>query len=137
MDSNAKYLTNIYELFTFKQLITEPTLVNVNSSSIIYHIATTSPRNIVKAGVIHISLGDNFMVFCVRKFEGGVINDHKTIKARRMKNVKEQMFLNEVASINWLRALGQTDDINALVSNWSKSISLIIEKHAPVVLVSE
>ena len=127
----------IYELFTFKQLITEPTLVNVYSSSIIYHIATTSPRNIVKAGVIPISLGDHFMVFCVRKFEGGVVNDHETIKARRMKNIKEQMFLNEVASINWLRALGQTDDINALVSNWSKSILLIIEKHAPVVLVSE
>ena len=37
MDSNAKHLTNIYVLFTFKQLITEQTLVNVTSYSIIYH----------------------------------------------------------------------------------------------------
>ena len=72
------------------------------------------------------------MVFCVRKFEGGVRKDHKTIKTRRMKNFNEQMFLNDVASINWLRALVQTDDINIVVSNWSNLFSSIIEKHAPV-----
>ena len=132
MDSNAKHLTNIYELFTFKQLITEPTRVTANSSSIIDHIATTSPRNIVTAGVIPISLSDHFMVFSVRKFEGGVIKDHKTIKTRRMKNFNEQMFLNDVASINWIRALGQTDDINILVRNWSSLFSSVIEKHAHV-----
>ena len=132
MDNNAKHLTNIYELFTFKQLIAEPTRVTANSSSIIDHIATTSPRNIVTAGVIPTFLSDHFMVFCVRKFEGGVIKDHKTIKTRRMKNFNEQMFLNDVASINWIRALGQTDDINILVRNWSSLFSSVIEKHAPV-----
>ena len=73
LDSNAKHLTNIYELFTFQQLITEPTRVTGNSSSILDHIATTSPRNIVKAGVTQISLSDHFIVFCVRTFEGGVL----------------------------------------------------------------
>ena len=132
MDSNAKHLTNIYELFTFKQLITERTCVTANSSSIIDHIATPFPRNIVKAGVIPVSLSDHFMVFCVRKLEGGVIKDLKTIKTRRMKNLNEQVFLNDVASINWIRALGQTDDINMLVRNWSSLLSSVIEKHAPV-----
>ena len=72
------------------------------------------------------------MVFYVRKFEGGVIKDHKTIKTPRMKNVNEQMFLNDVASINWLKALGQTDDINIFVNSWSNLFSSITEKHAPV-----
>ena len=63
MDSIAKPLTNIYELFTFKRLITEPTCVTANSSSIIDHIATTSPRTIVQAGVILISFSDYFIVF--------------------------------------------------------------------------
>ena len=71
MDSNAKHLTDIYELFAFKQFITEPTRVTANSSSIIDHAATMSPRNVVKAGIIPISLSDHFMVFCVRKFERG------------------------------------------------------------------
>ena len=57
------------------------------------------------------------MVFCVRKFEGGVTKDHKTIKTRRMNNFNEQTLLNDVDSINWIRALGQTDDINILVRN--------------------
>ena len=132
MDSNAKHLTDIYDLFTNKQLITEPTRVTPNSSSIIDHIATTSPKNIVKSGVFQISLSDHFMVYCVRKFEGGVLKDHKKIKTRRMKIFNEQMFLMDVASINWVKALGQTDDINVLVSNWSKLFSSVIEKHAPV-----
>ena len=118
MDSNAKHLTNIYELYIFKQLVTEPTRFTANSSSIVDHIATTSPRSIAKAGEISISLSDQFMVFCVRKFEVGVLKDHKTIKTRRVENFNEQMFLTDVASINWIRALGQTDDINILVSNW-------------------
>ena len=80
MDSNAKHFINIYELFAFKQLITEPTRVTANSSPIIDHTATTSVRNIVKAGVIPISLSDHFMVFCVRKFEGEVLKDHKRSK---------------------------------------------------------
>ena len=45
--------------------------------------------------------------------------DYKTIKTQRMKNFNEVMFLTDVASINWIRALGQTDEINILVSNSS------------------
>ena len=42
------------------------------------------------------------------------------------------MFLTDVASIDWIRALGQTDDIDILVSNWSNLFSSVVEKHAPV-----
>ena len=100
MDSIAKPLTNIYEFFTFKRLITEPTRVTANSSSIIDHKATTSPRTIVKAGVLLISFSDYFMVFRARKFEDGEIQDRKPIKMRRMKSFNKQMFLTDVASIN-------------------------------------
>ena len=128
LDSNAKHLTDIYDLFTYKQLITEPPRVTPNSSSIIDHIATTSPKNIVKSGVFPISLSDHFMVYCVRKFEGGVLKDHKMIRTRRMKKFNKQMFLMDVASINWVKALGKTDDINVLVSNWSKLFSSVIKE---------
>ena len=37
-----------------------------------------------------------------------------------MNTKNEQMFLMNVASVNWVMALGQTDDINLLVSNCSK-----------------
>ena len=98
----------------------EPTRITTSSSSIIDHITTTSSKNIVKAWVLPISLSDHFMVFCVCTFEGGVLKDHKTINTRKVKNFNEQMFLRDVASIKWVKALGQTDDVNVLVSNWSK-----------------
>jgi len=69
MDSNAKHLINIYEPFTCKQLIKESTHVTASTSAIVDHISKTYPRNI--AEVVLISLSDHFMVFCVRKFEGG------------------------------------------------------------------
>ena len=72
------------------------------------------------------------MVFCVRKFKGGVLKDHKKIQTLRMKNVSEQMLLADVASINWIRVLCQTNDISIPVSNWSSLFSSVIEKHAPV-----
>ena len=66
-------------------------------------------------------------------FKGkGVLEDHKTINTRKIKNFNEQMFLRNVASINWVKALDQTDDVNVLVSNWSRLFSSVIEKHAPV-----
>ena len=49
-----------------------------------------------------------------------------------MKNFSEQMFLKDIASIIWVKALDQTDDVNVLVSNWSRLFSSVIEKHAPV-----
>ena len=58
-----------------------------------------------------------------------MLKDHKTIKTRKMKSFNEQMVLTDVASIDWIRALGQTDDIDILVSNCSNLFSLVIEKH--------
>ena len=49
-----------------------------------------------------------------------------------MKNFNEQMFLRDAASINWVKALDQTDDVNVLVSNWSQLFSSVIKKQAPV-----
>ena len=42
------------------------------------------------------------------------------------------MFLIDVARIDWIRALGQNDDIDILVRHWSNLFSSVIEKHAPV-----
>ena len=93
--------------------------MRLSKSIIIDHIDTSS-RNIAKSEGIPISLSDDFKVFCVHKFDGALLKDHKTIKTRRMNTKNEQMFLMNAASVNWAKALGQTDDINLLVSNCSK-----------------
>ena len=123
----------IYELFSFKQLIEEPTRVTLVTATVIDHVATTCPRNIIKSGVLGVSLSDHYMVYCIRKFNGAVEKGHKNIKTNKMKNFNEETFLADFSGICWEQILTETDDINLLVSFWSEMLSLIIEKHAPLI----
>ena len=52
-----------------------------------------------------------------------------------MKNFKEEAFLADVFGICWEQMLTETDDIAVLVSSWSHLFSLIIEKHAPIIVM--
>ena len=47
IDNDTRHVTSLYEVFSFNQLIKEPTRVTLDTSSIIDHIATTRARNIV------------------------------------------------------------------------------------------
>ena len=132
IDNNSKHMLDLYELFSFKQLVEEPTRVTLTTSSIIDHIATTCARNIVKSGVHEVFMSDHYMVYCIRKFNGAVEKDHKVIKTRKMKNFNEDAFLADVSGICWELLLTETDDINTLVNNWSNLFSMIIDKHAPI-----
>ena len=129
----TKHIFSLYELFSFKLLIEEPTRVTLNTATVIDHVAITCPRNIIKSGVLEFSLSDHYMVYCIRKFNGAVEKGHKKIKTRKMKNFNEEAFLADVSGICWEQMLTETDDINVLVNYWSEMSSLIIEKHAPLI----
>ena len=62
-DNNAIHISSLYELFSLKQLIEEPTRVTLTTSSMIDHVATTSARNIIEAGVHKVSMSDHYMIF--------------------------------------------------------------------------
>ena len=124
IDNNSKHILDLYELFSFKQLIEEPTRVTLNSSSIIDHIATTRARNIVKSGLYEVSLRDHYMVHCIGKFNGAVEKGHRMIKTQKKKKFNEEAFLADVSGICWEQMLAGTDDIDVLVSNWSNLFSL-------------
>ena len=132
IDNDTRHVTSLYELFSFNQLIIEPTRVTLDTSSIIDYIATTFARNILKYGVHEVSISDHYMVYCIRKFNGAIEQDHKMIKTRKMKIFNEQAFPSDVAGINWEQMLNETDDINVLVNHWTNMFFFIIDKHAPL-----
>ena len=132
-DNNAKHISSLYEIFSFKQLIEEPTRVTLVTVTVIDHVATTCPRNIIKSGVLEVSLSDHYLVYCIRKFNGAVEKGHKNIKTRKMKNFNEEAFLADVTGICWEQILPETDDTNLLVNFWSEIFSLIIEEHAHLI----
>ena len=50
IENHARHMSEVYDLFSFKQLIQEPTRVSLTTSSLIDHIATTCPNNFVDFG---------------------------------------------------------------------------------------
>ena len=132
VENNTRHVCDLYELFSFEQLINEPTRVASSSSTIIDHIATTSSSNIVQAGVFETSMSDHFMVFCVRKFLGAQVKDHKVIKTHSLKKFNGEAFLTDVASISWEQIVSKSDHLDSLVQEWTNIFSYIVEKHAPM-----
>ena len=130
--NDSKHMLDLYELFSFKQLIEEPTRVTSTTSTLIDHIATTCARNIVRSGVHEISMSDHYMVYCIRKFNGAVETDHKMIKTRKMKYFNEEAFLADVSGMRWEQIATESDDINVVINNWSNLFSSTIDKHAPL-----
>ena len=134
-DSNAKLLSNIYNIYSLKQLIEDPTRATCSSSTIIDHIATSCARHIIESGVYEVGMSDHYMVYCIRKFNGAVERDHKIIKTRKMKNFNQDAFLSDVSNICWEHIASKTDDVNYSVCEWTNLLSLTIEKHAPLSLI--
>ena len=114
-NNNAKHTCNIYELFSFKQLINDPTRDALSSSTTIDHIATTAMNNFVQSGAFKTSMSDHFMVFCMRKVRGAKEKNHKVIQARSMTKFNEQAFLADVASICWDQIASQCTEIDLVM----------------------
>ena len=92
-DSNSRCIQNLYQLFSFKQLIDEPTRVTLTSSTLIDHIVTTSIDNILESGVHTLSLSGHYMVFCKCNLNGVVGGGHKLVKSRNIKHCNGESFL--------------------------------------------
>ena len=98
-DSNAKHLLNLYQLFSLKQIIKEPTRVTLTTPTLMDLIATTCTDNILDSGVHKIALSDHYMVCCKRKLNDAVGGSHRMIITRTMKNFNQVAFLADVACI--------------------------------------
>ena len=108
-------MLNMYELFSLKQLIKEPTRVTMDTSTIVDHVATTHPQNILKSGTHKISVSDHYMVYCVRKLNGAIQTGHKTLKSRNMRKFTEDHFLADVSSIQWCYILPEIDSVDDIL----------------------
>ena len=77
-------MSEVYKLLSFKQLIQEGTGVSATASSLVDHIATTCPNDIVDSGVLQVSMNNHCLVYCLRKLNGAQRQDHKVIKTKTL-----------------------------------------------------
>ena len=131
LPAHSLRLLELYNLFGLHQLIESPTRETLTTTTLIDHIATTNKSNIVSSGIHKSCLSDHYLIFCVRKFRGSCKKQHKNISTRQMKNFDQNEFINDVLGVDWRCIVRNIDDINVVVNNWTKTFSLILEKHAP------
>ena len=130
--NHVKRINDLYQSFRLVQVIKEPTRETTETSTLLDHVAVSNIRNIVESGVYRVALSDHYLVYAVRKFRGGVTKQHKVIKTRQMKNFDKELFLADLASVDWQSLLHCSTDINVIVEEWTSMLSMIIQKHAPI-----
>ena len=124
-------MRSFYDSFGFKQLINEPTRVTLDTKTLIDHIATTDPKNIVNSGVIRLGISDHYAVFCVRKFMGKLLKSPKTFVTRQLKNVNKNAFIEALNRV-YCDDLLDVDDPTIMEQLWTRVFVGILDKHAPV-----
>ena len=132
LPTHSMRILELYDLFSFHQLIKRGTRETLKSSTLIDHIATTKKSNIVTSGVHETSISDHYMVYCVRKFRWASKRQHKNITTRQLKHFDQTEFINDLLLVDWKGIVSNGDDINLIVEQWTKMFSLILDKHAPV-----
>ena len=140
----ARQLNSIYNEFQFEQQIKEPTrvasVVDEDGSSrvtktLIDHIATNRPSYILSAEVLKIGMTDHYLPFIQRKINAKRLLNKRTkfIETRSLANYQKDLFLSDLASIDWDAAFeAAAGDPNIMASSFHDLFSSILEVHAPL-----
>ena len=120
------------ESLGLSQLVTQPTRVTTNTSTLIDHIYSSHEDNLSKESVCKIGISDHFAVVCNRKLNSSYKNNsHKSITYGSFKRFEENNFLNDLAVLPWdsIERYANIDDaLEALYSLFVETIN----KHAPI-----
>jgi len=116
----------------FTQMIKSATREFNNSGTLIDHVYTDNPQNIIWTSVPKLSLSDHYPIFCSRKVNTkNTKKSHLTIKYRSFKNFNEENFLSDLNNINW-NTLHTISDVNETLKVFMDSFVSVIDKHVPV-----
>ena len=130
-NTNRKWL-NLIELFDLSQLISQPTRVTETSSTIIDHVYTSHPENILESFVSHYSVSDHFPVCFSRKVNNKVKkSDHMTTTYRSFKTFNEDAFIKDLAADLRNFSVDLQSDINDDLTVWYTIFLKNLDHHAP------
>ena len=55
----------------------------------------------MESGVVKATISDHYVVYSVRKYQGGIKHNHKHIHTRQLKNFNKEAFLADLNDVNW------------------------------------
>ena len=89
------------QIFSLKQLITCPTRVTCNTSSLIDHILTNSTKKIFQSGIIDCGMSDLQIILCTRKVKRAKFNKHYKVFLRSLKHYTVNVFVEKLQKVNF------------------------------------
>ena len=105
-------------------------LRNTQRPLLIYLILTNREHKIVQSGIIHTTLGDHSLVFCVMK--GALPNlPPRKFEYRSFKNYNKMEVINDLNQVPWSVVDG-VENVDDAVFLWERLFSEIANEHAPL-----
>ena len=96
--SNNKWL-QLIQLFDFTQLVTDFTRITTSTATIINHIYTSNPENVVEWFVPSYATSEHFPVCLTRKINNKVAKtEHMPTSYRCFKRFNESLYLSDLGS---------------------------------------
>ena len=118
--------------YNLSQLVYTPTRVTVNSQTLIDHIYTTNPNNIIEVSVPVYGLSDHFPLCLTWSKKGIRIPKctHKEIYFRSYKTFVSEQFVSDLCSADFSNIYQYTDPDMALAA-WYDTFLTVFDKHVP------
>ena len=120
--------------FSMKQIISSPTRITSNSSSLIDHVLTNASNMISSSGVIDIGISDHQMIYCTRKLVRSRFDIHKNIRCRSFENYDATSFVDILRLCNFPN-YETYGDINHAYSDFIGKLTNSIDKVAPTKVI--
>ena len=112
------------QIHSLKQLITGPTRVTCNTSTLIGHITTNSTEKIFQSGVIDSGISDHQLIFCTRKVK------RVNVLLISLKHYTVNLFDEGLRKVNFLN-YERFSNIDAAYTDFLNKLMKIINKIAP------
>ena len=118
------------QIFSLKQLITCPTRVTCNTSSLIDHILTNSTEKIFQSGIIDCGMSDHQLIFCTRKVKRAKFNKHSNVFLRSLKHYTVNVFVEILQKVNFSN-YERFSCIDAAYTDFLNKLMKVVNEIAP------
>ena len=127
-----RYWSQALEVLNLTQVISSPTRVTENSSTLIDHVYTNTPDHVTEVNVPKISMSDHYPV-CITRCTKNLFKKktHTTIEYRDYKNFDEPNFLQDLANTNF-NEIENVIEPNLALENFYKLFISVLDKHAKI-----
>lgn len=118
-------------IFSLEQLISKPTRVTQDSSTVIDLILVSNKDKVFQSGVLPFGISDHSVTFCSRKTPKHVFNSHNTVKIRSLKGYSLETFLSKLRNINWFKCIN-CEQVNESWSIFKHEFMSVMDEVAPI-----